>query len=488
MPAPRLILSRVDGRPQPAWKHVTISKGSILYVISEALGQLKWVWFAQRTRPLSNLREFDWASRGFYGSGELMWRLRFRHFAVWGAMAMILALAFDPFAQNLIHYYQNMVVDPSQRALLTKTTSYNTTGLSLMERLKWLDPTLKANVYNSLFSNDGSRPWATPHQVCSSGNCTWDPIAALEARALCSEVTEHLNTSCSVLTEGSFNGTLNCTATLPMTATVDWFVENEKYGQPFSVAVDGFGLDTNLTKDSRWRAMECSILPVVHNFRASSWAEWDENMPARIQNTYLQPPWGPEQGMQVNQTFVLGGLPINGLNTFFDHFFVGAMYMGSWSHVTFTSGSSGIYAAKDFIQAMAVIDMTRCKTKSAEKLQCAMENVAAAMSKSFRDPQYIAADSDSNRAQMANGRATSSVTYVSVRWQWIALPILVWLLGTPAISGPKWKNDPIPLLFLYQDEKNQGHGADVSAQDSWERAKNLKIRLYKSDDKMILGG
>ena len=36
------------------------------------------VWFAERKRPLSDLRGFDSASRGLYGSAELLWTLRMR--------------------------------------------------------------------------------------------------------------------------------------------------------------------------------------------------------------------------------------------------------------------------------------------------------------------------------------------------------------------------------------------------------------------------
>jgi hypothetical protein len=52
-----------------------------------------------------------------------------RHFAVWGSLAIILALAFDPFVQNLVHYYPNLVVDPSQTAFLANSTRYETAGL-----------------------------------------------------------------------------------------------------------------------------------------------------------------------------------------------------------------------------------------------------------------------------------------------------------------------------------------------------------------------
>lgn len=80
------ILASYNHQPQPIWKHTslnsviswlsTISKGCVLFAISESLGQLKWLWFTQKSRPMSHLRTFDAASRGVTGSAELIWNLR----------------------------------------------------------------------------------------------------------------------------------------------------------------------------------------------------------------------------------------------------------------------------------------------------------------------------------------------------------------------------------------------------------------------------
>lgn len=83
-----VILRVYDGKQQPSWRWIslntllswlsTVGKGCIAFSLSAGLSQLKWVWFAQRKRPLSDLRVFDNASRGIYGSAELLWALRMR--------------------------------------------------------------------------------------------------------------------------------------------------------------------------------------------------------------------------------------------------------------------------------------------------------------------------------------------------------------------------------------------------------------------------
>lgn len=85
-----VILDHYHHHPQPAWKTVslnsviswlsTVSKGCVLFAISEGIGQLKWVWFTQKSRPLVDLDTFDGASRGVFGCAGLVWRLRARYF------------------------------------------------------------------------------------------------------------------------------------------------------------------------------------------------------------------------------------------------------------------------------------------------------------------------------------------------------------------------------------------------------------------------
>jgi hypothetical protein len=81
-----VVLARYNHSPQPIWRYVslnsmiswlsTISKGCVLFSISEGIGQLKWVWFARKSRPLIDLGTFDGASRGIWGCAGLVWRLK----------------------------------------------------------------------------------------------------------------------------------------------------------------------------------------------------------------------------------------------------------------------------------------------------------------------------------------------------------------------------------------------------------------------------
>ncbi|CEL07066.1 hypothetical protein ASPCAL10231 [Aspergillus calidoustus] len=79
----------------------------------------------------------------------------------------------------------------------------------------FVEPTLKASIYNSIFSTDSSRPWAIPQYTCPSGNCTWDPVASLAVRALCADISSSIQKSCTTHDDTDtgipFN---NCTVSL----------------------------------------------------------------------------------------------------------------------------------------------------------------------------------------------------------------------------------------------------------------------------------
>lgn len=99
-----VLLRCYDGRKQPIWgegkmicvKEIcraapTVSLNSVVSVIStvakicvlipvtKGLGQLKWVYFAEKDRVLADFETFESATRGLTGSAMLVWRLRLRY-------------------------------------------------------------------------------------------------------------------------------------------------------------------------------------------------------------------------------------------------------------------------------------------------------------------------------------------------------------------------------------------------------------------------
>ncbi|KIW93647.1 uncharacterized protein Z519_06252 [Cladophialophora bantiana CBS 173.52] len=213
-------LLNYDGNKQPSWKQLllntdvaflsTLSKLLLFIPLTSAIGQLKWIWVSQEKRSVADLSVFDAASRGLIGSIQLLWLTRGLHLAAWGAIVTILAaLGFEPFNQNLIHYYHN-VEEPLQVAYLANSSSYDSVAPYLGSDYTPIDSVLKANVCNSILNPNARQSWGVPQYACGSGNCTWDPVTSLEARSLCTDVTEHLRKQCHW-----YDGVTSCTLSIP---------------------------------------------------------------------------------------------------------------------------------------------------------------------------------------------------------------------------------------------------------------------------------
>jgi len=80
-----VVLSLYDGKPLDEWGSSTISlntvisalgvvsKATLAFAVSGAIGQHKWNWFRMRQDGLGVFEKFDEASRGPWGSASLLW-------------------------------------------------------------------------------------------------------------------------------------------------------------------------------------------------------------------------------------------------------------------------------------------------------------------------------------------------------------------------------------------------------------------------------
>jgi hypothetical protein len=122
-------LGVMDGRSLDAWKLPiqinslisicsTLSRSALLLVVTEGMSQLKWNFFEKHGGTLDKLQSFDDASRGPWGAFLLIFRTRpWRNvLAILGAFLTVIALAFEPFTQQVLEF-------PSRTATLTNGTA-----------------------------------------------------------------------------------------------------------------------------------------------------------------------------------------------------------------------------------------------------------------------------------------------------------------------------------------------------------------------------
>ncbi|KAJ2984803.1 hypothetical protein NUW58_g5869 [Xylaria curta] len=163
----------------------TLSKSSLLVAVAGAMSQLKWQWFqSAKGRSVLDTQLFDNASRGPWGSAILLTTPHSWSLVSMGAVVSILALAFDPFAQQLLNYPTQTTVaaDPASRA----SNIYRAQSFVVGRR--------PDRTYSEMLNRVSASSWGQLSEAenfaaaqCPTGNCTWDEFESL---ALCSACLE----------------------------------------------------------------------------------------------------------------------------------------------------------------------------------------------------------------------------------------------------------------------------------------------------------
>ncbi|KAJ9616769.1 hypothetical protein H2200_000488 [Cladophialophora chaetospira] len=183
-----------QGRPLPRWPHLVsidsliaifsaIFKAALITPVAEGIGQLKWDWF-QRDRNLIDLNRLDSASRGPWGSCCLLFTNYKHYLAFLGALVTIVALAIDPFSQQVIKY--TFCRQPVSNLGASVTVANNYT-----QAVGPLDLQMASAAYVGIL-NPAANASAAISFTCNTGNCTFSNgqntnKATHESLAMCGE-------------------------------------------------------------------------------------------------------------------------------------------------------------------------------------------------------------------------------------------------------------------------------------------------------------
>lgn len=202
---------------------------------------------------------------------------KFRHFATIGAVAIILALGFDPFIQNLIHYETVYLANPRDTNYISSTPVYDYRGT-----FGDLDSFGKGALSAGLYST-GPATYRVPGYDCSTGNCTWPDYASLALGVHCADLTQQLTQTCSNAT--NVNSTLGapCDYSLPngmnlgndgrtvlAVNTSREAVVYTNYTNPIAI-VQAIGAYQNeyVNASASVSAVECIMFPAVKRYTSS---------------------------------------------------------------------------------------------------------------------------------------------------------------------------------------------------------------------------
>lgn len=179
-----------DGQPLPQWPfsisinallsiYSIVLRACIAFLVTSCIGQLQWSWYLE-ARPLKDVVLFHEAANGTLGSVRWLWVNRLRQpLTALGAMISIVALAIDPFIQQLVHAVDcSKTLSNDMRATVPRTNFLHK-GDDDSSGKSYLLPTTLDGL--STFQN------LTDFE-CSTGNCTFENTYT--SLAFCSQCSD----------------------------------------------------------------------------------------------------------------------------------------------------------------------------------------------------------------------------------------------------------------------------------------------------------
>lgn len=175
---------------------IALLKSAMLVFVAEGVSQLKWAWFAD-SRPLQHLSLFDTASKGPKGTVSLLGTTRGHHQVLMlGCIVTILALAVDPFAQQLVHFTTCAIAQPGNSSI-SRSNWYNQPGRHENSDTGELGLSTQISMLVGVL-NDGS---VDTSFICPSGNCTFqNEYSTIGHCSACTDITHDIDSSFSNIT------------------------------------------------------------------------------------------------------------------------------------------------------------------------------------------------------------------------------------------------------------------------------------------------
>jgi hypothetical protein len=134
------------------------------------------------------LQDFDEASRGPWGSAQLLFSPRVAGWIAWlGALFTVVSLALDPFTQQVFAYPSRYVPSGTGIAQVRVTQS-----------LKRIDKaTMQGAIMSSIYSPKAAKASYLTYN-CTTSSCRWDrPVTSLSVCAACRNITSLVTPECT---------------------------------------------------------------------------------------------------------------------------------------------------------------------------------------------------------------------------------------------------------------------------------------------------
>ncbi|KAL5050822.1 hypothetical protein BDW71DRAFT_173259 [Aspergillus fruticulosus] len=479
----------------------TGSKASLIFAVSESIGQLKWIWFNQKDEhQIRDLQSFDSASRGPLGAFAMVIRDRGRSLISLGALIMVLGLSFDPFMQQILSYPVRRVPDPYNSA----TARQSSLPFTMNGAGAYIEP--ESSIYAGLWLNNNGHEVSL---VCPTGNCTWSAYRSTGWCPKCEDATAAA--TLAGCREVPFNTSqpqpeeVSCNVSLPLghpgTTNVRFDPSDglSRLLVPKHLiwAVSSWGMDDLADNNS--------FVGVYDAFMVLAYAEL--SLPSSGSNfTKLS---HPENGLHIDRvtqcvismcTRTYDVAVSDGLSTVN----VSAPEFGKVSQFkNDTVLSKEFDMLEGYINEGMTLDIyenlfymegdwwygglekltARNDRIISTGLEKALNNIAVSLTNNLHNGQ---------RGNVINGTVYDSRVFVAVDWRYIILPALIVILGgillisTVFLSNKQklntWKSSVLPVLFHGLDQSLLNDGNEYATASSMEQtAKSVTVTLAVSD-------
>ncbi|KAI4125525.1 MAG: hypothetical protein LQ347_005352 [Umbilicaria vellea] len=496
-----------------------VAQTAMMIPIAQGISQLKWQWFHHR-QPLNTMQLFDDASRGPWGALRLLFSTRallvyqrstmfdlvndrpkrltisLRNLQSLGAVIAILALAIEPFIQQVVSYPLQRV--RSGDASINSVRYYNITG----EETNWGPPTydidlpMKAAIHQAIFAESNQMAFA-----CSTGNCTWPNFSSLAICSHCQNIEVKISTVPGIPTVLSTSNGLKIQKNLPNGYAV---LSESRLAAPDLGYTDNTISNFTILGSGEPLAYGCALFWCVQEISASVTAgKYHEDVIKTWSNASLRNSGCDKDNVSVCDMNVIGNhiLSLVGnlddITNYTTNFSVGVATQAMFEHflgnfftgnVSTSMAQSDLTFSSDFMAALVP-----SRSSSANGIGINLTNVPQLMSnisQSMTIRMRQSAGNDPNTQILGDAYRLDS--FIKVRWVWLALPLtlllltLVFLLAAIRTSAQAkvlpWKSSSIALLFhgLSEDRRKAGRWEERRA-ELHEIAGEMKVQLVKTD-------
>ncbi|KAL1644183.1 hypothetical protein SLS58_004463 [Diplodia intermedia] len=416
-----------------------------------------------------------------------------------GAVITIVAMAIDPFSQQILQYYTCLRPLHGAITSIPRTNGYTSNAFQTGADVHEMDPQMSITIYTGLL-NPPANSSSSISISCPTGNCTYPSdngttFSTLAVSHSCEDISNLVSRQ-NLSTESGRNYVNLTTPAGAQLQVPDGFYSRVAHIIPLWAQDEDelFAFETLMIQaDERPFAFNCSLFPVIHNYGAKfKDSVYNETLLTSMRtdlNTVSVDSAGFASSLGYNTSNLVWytadcvwSMEYSGANAI--ELFLRSLFLGDgfgenltnpWHNVSLISGQPWMKL------------LYRDGTANMSSVNQYMNGLALSMSAAIR--QY----GDDSSTDYIRGTVMDSQTCIRVRWAWISLPAtllfltMVFLVLTVLQTVKQrwqgtWKSSAIALLFHgFDADTRKGFGIMADRSEMSGTSEHVQVQLRYED-------